>query len=173
MKTKPPLSEREIKKYSVGDKTEVSGRVLTARDAAHERIIESQKTPFSLEGSIIYHCGPLVEKRNGDWEVISAGPTTSTRLSKFIPSLLKKHNVRAIIGKGGLEQEAIEELKNNKCLYLSYTGGAASLAAKSIKEVINVYWQDLGMPEAVWELEVEKLPCTVSIDSEGNNLYQK
>lgn len=171
MKLKPPLSEKDVKKLSIEDDVELNGRILTARDAAHERILREDKIPFSLKGSVIYHCGPLIKIREGRWGVISAGPTTSSRLSKFIPKLLEKHEIRALIGKGGLSEKAIDVLSEKNCVYLSYTGGAAALAAKSIKRVKNVYWEDLGMPEAVWELLVKNFPCTVSIDTEGNCLY--
>ncbi|PTD94606.1 fumarate hydratase [archaeon SCG-AAA382B04] len=171
MEINSPLSEKKVKDLSLGQKVEVSGDILTARDKAHQRILNQFDLPFELDNQIIYHCGPLVSEEKENYKIISAGPTTSTRLSEFIPQILEKHEIRAFIGKGGLKKEAIESLKNNNCLYLSYTGGAGALAAKSIKRVKDVFWLDLGIPEAVWKLEIERLPCIVSIDTDGQTLY--
>lgn len=172
MEIKTPVSKEKAKSLRIGQEVEVTGKIYTARDAAHERILETKKLPFNLEESIIYHCGPLVKKEDDEWKIVSAGPTTSTRLSKFIPKLLEKHEIRAFIGKGGLDRKVIPVMREKNCVYLSYTGGAAALAAESIEKIKNAYWKDLGMPEAVWELMIHKMPCTVAIDTEGNNLFK-
>ena len=106
------------------------------------------------------------------WKVISAGPTTSGRMSKMTHSLLKAHEVRVIIGKGGME--GIASVLKNRCVYLAYTGGCAALASELIQEVKTVHWFDLGMPEAVWVLRVEEFgPLIVGIDSNGNDIFGK
>lgn len=169
-----PLKIEDIEKLNAGDIVYISGEVLTARDEAHARILEmeekGEKLPFSLEGAVIYHCGPLMQQTETGWKVISAGPTTSGRMSKMTPPLLKAHEVRAIIGKGGMKGVA-DSLKN-RCVYLAYTGGCAALAAELIKEVKTVHWLDLGMPEAVWVLRVEKFgPLIVGIDAKGKDIF--
>lgn len=169
-----PLKKEDIEKLNAGDIVYISGEILTARDEAHARILdvekEGEKLPFSLEGAVVYHCGPLMKKTENGWNVVSAGPTTSGRMSKMTPSLLKAHAVRAIIGKGGMKDVA-DSLKN-KCVYLAYTGGCAALAAELIKEVKAVYWLDLGMPEAVWVLRVEEFgPLIVGIDAKGKDIF--
>ena len=133
-----------------------------------------EKLPFSLEGAVIYHCGPLMQKsrkgENEDWKVVSAGPTTSGRMSKMTPPLLKAHEVRAIIGKGGMKDVA--DAMKNRCVYLAYTGGCAALAAELIKEVKAVHWLDLGMPEAVWVLRVQEFgPLIVGIDAKCKDIF--
>ncbi|MDD3317858.1 MAG: FumA C-terminus/TtdB family hydratase beta subunit [Methanosarcina sp.] len=169
-----PLKKEDIEKLNAGDIVYISGEILTARDEAHARILdmekEGKKLPFSLEGAAVYHCGPLMQKTENGWNVVSAGPTTSGRMSKMTPSLLKAHAVRAIIGKGGMKDVA-DALKN-KCVYLAYTGGCAALAAELIKEVKAVYWLDLGMPEAVWVLRVEEFgPLIVGIDAKRKDIF--
>ena len=169
-----PLKKEDIKKLNVEDIVYISGELLTARDEAHSRILEmdekGEKLPFSLEGAVIYHCGPLMQQTENGWKVISAGPTTSDRMSKTTHSLLKAHEVRVIIGKGGMECIASE--MKNRCVYLAYTGGCAALASKLIQEVKTVHWFDLGMPEAVWVLRVEDFgPLIVGIDSNGNDIF--
>lgn len=169
-----PLNLGDIEKLNAGDIVYISGEILTARDEAHARILEmeekGEKLPFSLEGAVIYHCGPLMQQTESGWKVVSAGPTTSGRMSKMTPPLLKNNEVRATIGKGGMKN--VSESMKNKCVYLAYTGGCAALAAELIKEVKTVYWLDLGMPEAVWVLRVEKFgPLIVGIDAKGKDIF--
>jgi len=171
-----PLKREDIEKLNAGDVVYISGDILTARDEAHARILEikerGEKLPFSLEGAVIYHCGPLMQQTEKGWKVISAGPTTSGRMSKMTPSLLKAHEVRAIIGKGGMK--GIASALENRCVYLAYTGGCAALAAQLIKEVKTVHWLDLGMPEAVWVLRVENFgPLIVGIDAKGKDIFSE
>ncbi|AKB43975.1 FumA C-terminus/TtdB family hydratase beta subunit [Methanosarcina vacuolata] len=171
---KTPLKKEDIEKLNAGDIVYISGEILTARDEAHARILEmgekKEALPFSLEGAVIYHCGPLIQQTENGWKVVSAGPTTSGRMSKMTPPLLKAHNVRAIIGKGGMKGVA-DALKNGS-VYLAYTGGCAALAAELIKEVKAVHWLDLGMPEAVWVLRVEEFgPLIVGIDIKGKDIF--
>ncbi|WP_292469914.1 FumA C-terminus/TtdB family hydratase beta subunit [Methanolobus sp.] len=169
-----PLKEEDIKELNAGDIVYLSGTIYTARDEAHARILEmaeeKKELPFDLKGSVIYHCGPLMRELDGNWEVVAAGPTTSARMSKMTPELLKIHDVRAFVGKGGMDN--VKESMDNKAVYLAFTGGCAALAAMSIQKVTHVYWLDLGMPEAVWELEVKDFgPLVVGIDSHKNDLF--
>jgi fumarate hydratase subunit beta len=169
-----PLKKEDIEKLNAGDIVFISGEILTARDEAHARILEledkREKLPFSLEGAVIYHCGPLMQEIEKGWKVISAGPTTSGRMSKMTPPLLKSYGTRAIIGKGGMK--GVVSSFKNRCVYLAYTGGCAALAAELIKEVKTVYWLELGMPEAVWVLRVEKFgPLIVGIDAKGRDIF--
>jgi fumarate hydratase subunit beta len=170
---KTPLKTEDIEPLRIGDIVYLSGKVLTARDKAHKRILETplKEIPFSLEGGAIYHCGPLMKKDDlGLWEVVAAGPTTSARMSAMTPKFLELHNVRILIGKGGMDD--IADSFRGKCVYLAYTGGCAALAADSIKNVCAVHWFDLGMPEAVWELEMDEFgPLIVGIDIKGNDLF--
>ncbi|OPY17720.1 MAG: fumarate hydratase [Methanomethylovorans sp. PtaU1.Bin073] len=171
-----PLKKEDIRKLVAGDVVYLSGIVYTARDEAHAHILEldgrNEELPFDLEGAAIYHCGPLMLKEDDKWRAIAAGPTTSDRMARMTPKLLEKHAVRALIGKGGMQ--GIAGTLEDKCVYLAYTGGCAALAAGSIKKVRSVHWPQLGMPEAVWELEVERFgPLVVGIDAHGNDLFEK
>ncbi len=137
-----------------------------------EYVEESRAIPVDLEGGVLFHCGPLVVKRNG-WELIAAGPTTSARMNGLEPRFIEASGVRGIIGKGGMSRPTVNAMKEHGCVYFSMTGGAAVLAAEGIKKVEGVEWLDLGVPEALWILEVENLgPLTVAIDAHGNSLYE-
>lgn len=124
-----------------------------------------------LKNSIIYHCGPLVIKQGKNYKIISAGPTTSSRLSIYLPKLIKKLGIKTIIGKGGLNKEAALAMKKYECVYLSAIGGAGALLASSIKKVKNVYKSEFGATDAIYELKVENFPCIVTVDTKGKNLY--
>ncbi|HUV81796.1 MAG TPA: FumA C-terminus/TtdB family hydratase beta subunit [archaeon] len=169
-----PLSRDEILELEAGDIVYLSGTIFTARDEAHLRILEltekGQNLPFDLDGAVIYHCGPLMQKAEGGWEAVAAGPTTSARMTEMTPVLLDNYNVRAIIGKGGMKD--IAPVLEGQCVYLAYTGGCAALAVDMIKEVKGVHWLELGMPEAVWILEVKRFgPLIVGVDAEGIDLF--
>ncbi|RLG91962.1 MAG: fumarate hydratase [Candidatus Hecatellales archaeon] len=174
---KTPLKEDEVRKLNVGDILYITGTIFSARDQAHRRILEyaekGLELPFNLDGAVIFHVGPIMQRKDDRWVVVSAGPTTSTRMNSTTPKLLERFRVRVIIGKGGMSFEVAEALKRFGAVYCHFTGGAGVLAAKNIKEVEGVEWIDLGMPEAVWKLKVEDFgPVTVTIDSKGRSLYE-
>ena len=173
-----PISEEDVRKLRVGDILYVTGVIYTARDAAHRRIIdylkEGKPLPFDLRGGVVYHCGPVVTKRDGQWVVIAGGPTTSARMELYEYEVIEKLGVRIVIGKGGMGRRTAEACAKYGAVYATYTGGAAVLAAQSIKRVVDVHWLDLGIPEAVWVLEVEDFgPLVVAIDSTGRNLIEE
>ena len=173
---KTPISEEEVRKLKVGDVIYITGTVITARDAAHVRAIEYHEKgieiPVSFKNIALYHCGPLVKKKNEEWEVLAAGPTTSTRMEYIEPKFIEIFKPRVIIGKGGMGKGTTEALKKYGAVYAAFPGGAAVLAAEAIKKIIKVEWLDLGVPEALWVLEVKDFgPLNVAIDCHGNNLY--
>ncbi len=169
MRLKTPLSEKDVLKLRAGDIVYLSGTIYTARDSAHRRILSlpREELPFEPEGAVIYHCGPVVRKRGYGYEIVSAGPTTSSRMNRYLDGILGL-GIRGIVGKGGMNVEPFKE----GAVYFAFTGGAGSLAAKSIKRVKAVHWLDLGIPEALWVLEVENFPLIVAIDAHGGSLYK-
>ena len=175
-KFKTPISEEEIRKLRANDVLYVTGTMFTARDQAHRRALEYFKQgkplPLNLEGLAVFHCGPIVKKKEDKWTIVAAGPTTSTRMEIFEDEFIKNFKVRVIIGKGGMGKRTTEAMAKYGAVYGAFTGGAAILAANAIKTVKRVEWLDLGMPEAMWILDVEEFgPLTVAIDSHGNNLF--
>jgi len=176
-KLKTPISEEDIRKLKVNDVIYITGIIITARDAAHRRALEfhkeGKKPPVNLQGLAVFHCGPIVKKEDDKWIVVAAGPTTSTRMDLFEDEFIKDFKVRVVIGKGGMGKKTTEAMKRYGAVYGAFTGGAGVLAAKAIKNVKSVEWYDLGMPEALWVLEVKDFgPLTVAIDAHGNNLFE-
>jgi len=178
-KFKTPISEEDVRKLKVNDVLYVTGTIVTARDAAHKKALEQFKQgkplPVNLEGSAVFHCGPIVKKEDDRWVVVAAGPTTSTRMDQFEDEFIEAFKVRVVIGKGGMGKRTTDAMKKYGAVYGAFTGGAGVLAAKAVKNVKTVEWlQDLGMPEALWVFEVEEFgPLTVAIDSHGNNLFEE
>ena len=172
-----PISKKDVKKLKIGDVIYVSGIVFTARDEAHERALEmakkGEKMPIDFEGLAVYHCGPVVRKVGETWEIVAAGPTTSTRMDIFEDEFIKEFDVNVVIGKGGMGERTAKAMKKYKAVYTAFVGGAAVVAAKGIKRVKEVHWLDLGTPECLWVLEVEKFgPLIVGIDTNGDSLFQ-
>jgi fumarate hydratase subunit beta len=174
---KTPISEEQVRKLKVNDTLYVTGTMVTARDEAHKRALDlhnnNKQLPINLEGLALFHCGPIVKKVNNKWTVVAAGPTTSFRMEPLQADFLKNFKVRLVIGKGGMGQKTVDAMQKCGAVYGAFTGGAAILAAKAIKQVKNVEWLDLGMPEALWILQIEDFgPLTVAIDTYGNNLFE-
>jgi fumarate hydratase subunit beta len=176
-KLKTPISEEEIRKLRVNDVLYVSGTVVTARDQAHRRALECVKKgkplPMNLEGLAVFHCGPVMSRQGDRWIAVAAGPTTSARMEIFEDEFIRNFKPRVVIGKGGMGEKTTAAMAKYGAVYGAFTGGAAVLAAKAIKNVKGVMWLDLGMPDAVWILEVDEFgPLLVAIDSCGNNLFR-
>ena len=174
---KLPVDSGEIKKLHVGDIIYVTGTIFTARDDAHHMILEKDKNnlPFDPSEMALYHCGPLMKKTDKGWQVVSAGPTTSSRMEIFEDEFIEKYGINIIIGKGGMGERTEKSLQKNTGVYTAYTGGAGALAADKVEEVPAVYWLDeLGMPEAAWIFKVKEFgPLVVAIDSHGRSIYKE
>jgi tartrate/fumarate subfamily iron-sulfur-dependent hydro-lyase beta chain len=172
-----PLNSTEVTTLHIGDVVYVSGTLFTARDEAHHVMLEKDRReiPFDPSKMALYHCGPLMKKSNNTWEVVSAGPTTSSRMELFEDQFIEKFGITLIIGKGGMGDQTRQALQKHHTVYTSFTGGAGALAAENIDNVTGVYWLDeLGMPEAVWILKVTRFgPLIVAMDAHGESLYKK
>jgi fumarate hydratase subunit beta len=168
-----PIKEDVIEKLTAGTSVLLSGVIYTARDAAHQRLIQAldreEKLPFDLEGQTIYYMGPSPAPPG---QVIgSAGPTTSSRMDRYTHRLLAA-GIKAMIGKGSRSPEVREAIKKYKAVYLTTIGGAGALLAKSIKQAEVIAYEDLGA-EAIMRLTVENFPAIVANDIFGQDLFQQ
>lgn len=179
LELRTPLREEDVERLNIGDVVYLTGTIFTSRDKTQLKIIkmikEGLSLPISLAGLVEYHAGPVVKKIGKEWNILSVGPTTSFRMERYEAEFIELTKIRGIVGKGGMGKLTIEACKRNKAFYGIYPGGAGALAAKSIKQVKGSYFlQELGVPEAMWILEVEKFgPVVIAIDSFGNNLYEQ
>ncbi len=167
-----PFSEEDVCGLKSGEMVYITGTIYTARDAAHKRLYESlqagEEIPMELQNNIIYYLGPSPAREG---QIIgSAGPTTSSRMDKYTPLLLK-NGLKGMIGKGKRSLSVIDSMKENNAVYFAAIGGAGALLSKCIKKAEVIAYDDLGT-EAIRKLYVEKLPAIVVIDSQGNNLYE-
>ena len=167
-----PMTKETAITLTAGDYVYISGTIYTARDAAHKRLFETLKEgkelPIDLENNLIYYLGPTPAREG---KVIgSAGPTTSSRMDKYAPTLLDMGQT-GMIGKGKRSEEVIKSMVKNQAVYFAAVGGAGALLSKCIKKAEVIAYDDLGT-EAIRKLEVENLPVIVVIDSKGNNLYE-
>jgi len=168
-----PLTDEDVTKLRIGDSVLLTGKIYTARDAAHKRLFDlaqkGEKLPIDLHGQIIYYAGPAPAKPG--YVIGPAGPTTSGRCDPYTPVLLA-HGLKGMIGKGVRSKEVREAMQKFKAVYFAATGGAAALISKNIKAVKIVAYEDLG-PEAIRELDVVDLPLIVANDMHGGDLYEE
>ena len=168
-----PVDAKTIEKLTAGTQVLISGIVYTARDAAHQRLIQAldngEKLPFNFEGQTIYYVGPSPARPG---QIIgSAGPTTSSRMDIYTPRLLAA-GVRAMIGKGSRSPAVREAIKKYKAVYFAAIGGAGALLARSIKKVEVIAYDDLGT-EAIRRLNIEDFPVIVANDIYGEDLFEQ
>lgn len=167
-----PITEEQIRKLKVGDVVIINGLIHTGRDALHHYLMEHD-APVDLNGSVIYHCGPVMMKDDaGEWHVKAAGPTTSIREEPYQGDVMKKFGIRAVIGKGGMGPKTLQALQEHGGVYLNAIGGAAQYYARCLKKVEGVdFLKEFGVPEAMWHLQCEGFAAIVTMDSHGSSLH--
>ena len=165
-----PLSEEQVRSLKVGDVVLISGECFTGRDAVHHYLMKHEP-PVDLHGAVLYHCGPVMLKSGDEWQVRAAGPTTSSREEPYEATVLERYGVRAVIGKGGMGATTLAALQKYGAVYLNAIGGAAQYYARRVTKVHGVHLLDLGVPEAMWHLEVEDFAAIVTMDAHGNSLH--
>lgn len=167
------VTPEEVQTWQPGDTLLLNGKLLTGRDAAHKRMVDmiakGEPLPVDLKGRFIYYVGPVDPV--GDEVVGPAGPTTATRMDKFTRTMLEETGLLGMVGKAERGEAAIEAIRDNKAVYLMAVGGSAYLVAQAIKKARVVGFEDLGM-EAIYEFEVEDMPVTVAVDSQGTSVHQ-
>ena len=168
-----PASEEAIRELRAGDEVTVDGHIIGIRDRTQIRIFDQGiEPPMDLNGAFLLHTAPGVRKLGpGKYEKICIGTTTSARMVRFTEGLGAQYGVRAICGKGGLPDEAIEPMQRLGMVYFAIVGGAAALETTQIEEIEEVYWEEL-MPECLWKFRVKHFgPLWVGIDAHGNSLF--
>ena len=185
-----PIADQDIRALQAGDTILLNGIILTARDRAHqwlyERFIARSLKPSAedmevhqalkdlLQGGIIYHCGPIVQRmENGEYRFIAAGPTTSMREEACQVEIIHHFNLKGVIGKGGMGEKTLEACAQTPAVYLHAVGGAGALSAGAVEKVLGVYKLEFGIPEAMWAIRVKDLPLVVSMDAHGQSLHEQ
>lgn len=183
-----PISDEAIRDLKVGDSVALSGMMVTGRDAAHkwmmETFIKKTRAPQDddlqvyeelkklLNGSVIYHCGPVVSGLDTkEYKFLAAGPTTSIREEPYQADVMKHFNVKGVIGKGGMGAKTLKGCQETPGVYLHAIGGAASFLAQTVVKVHGVFKMEFGVPEAMWVIEVKDFPVVVTMDSHGGSQH--
>jgi len=173
-----PVSKKDIRSLYVGDTVLIHGQIVTGRDRVHkflfnERLSEKE-LPVNLEGTILYHCGPIIKKTPEGYKVVAAGPTTSIRVEMYEHQIISGYGLRGIMGKGGMGKQTLNALKKNGCVYFHTIGGAAVYLAERVKRVVDVWkLEEFGVAEAMWVLDVEEFPAIVTMDAHGRSLHEQ
>ena len=185
---KLPISDEAVRQLKVGDPVALSGVMVTGRDAVHKWMMDTfiKKTRPAqgddlsvyeaikplLEGSVIYHCGPVVAgMETKEYRFVAAGPTTSIREEPYQGDVMRHFKIKGVIGKGGMGAKTLAACQEVPGVYLHAIGGAASLIAQTVKRVLGVYKLDFGVPEAMWVIEVQDFPAVVTMDAHGGSLH--
>ena len=184
-----PIPDDAIRALNVGDTVSLNGIVVTGRDAAHKFLIDHyikvdqvaaedaelyEDLKKLLDGGVIYHCGPVVAKQDdGSYKFVAAGPTTSIREEPYQADVIKHFNLKGVIGKGGMGAKTLQACADQPAVYLHAIGGAATLIAQAVKEVVTVHKLEFGVPEAMWVIRVEDFPLVVTMDSHGQSIHEQ
>jgi fumarate hydratase class I len=185
-----PISPDTIKSLHTGDTVALSGIMATGRDTVHKWMIDTfirnirkpegddlevyEKIKPVFKESIIYHCGPIVSGVDtGDYKFVAAGPTTSIREEPYQSEVLHHFDMRGVIGKGGMGANTLKACQDVPAAYFHAIGGAATLIAESVEEVLGVYKLSFGVPEAIWVLRVKEFPVVVTMDSHGVSIHDE
>jgi fumarate hydratase subunit beta len=183
-----PITDDVIRDLKVGDAVALSGMMVTGRDTVHKWMIDTfikktrppqgddlqvyEELKKLLNGSVIYHCGPVVSGLDTrDYKFVAAGPTTSIREEPYQADVMKHFNIKGVIGKGGMGAKTLRGCEETPAVYFHAIGGAASYIAQTVTKVHDVFKLDFGVPEAIWVIEVKEFPVVVTMDSHGGSQH--
>ncbi|HEX7621474.1 MAG TPA: FumA C-terminus/TtdB family hydratase beta subunit [Anaerolineales bacterium] len=184
-----PISDETIRSLEVGQPVALTGVMITGRDVVHKWLIETfiKKTRLPqgedlqvyealkpiLAGGVIYHCGPVVSGLDTkQYKFVAAGPTTSIREEPYQADVMKHFNLKGVIGKGGMGAKTLKGCQEVPGVYFHAIGGAATLIAQSVTNVLGVHKLEFGVPEAIWVIEVKDFPVVVTMDAHGRSLHE-
>jgi fumarate hydratase class I len=184
-----PISDETIRSLHAGDPVELTGIMMTGRDAVHkwmsETFIKKTRPPQGndlkiyedikkyLDHGVLYHCGPVVSGlETKEYRFVAAGPTTSIREEPYQTDVMKHFQLKGVIGKGGMGAKTLQGCADTPGVYFHAIGGAATFLAQTVQKVLGVYkLEEFGVPEAMWVIEVRNFPVVVTMDSHGRSQH--
>lgn len=173
-----PLTKEDVLSLNAGDMVLINGQLVTGRDRVHKFLFNEkpakEQIPFNLEGTVLYHCGPIIRKAQKGFELVAGGPTTSMRVEMYEHLIISEYGIRGVMGKGGMGRQTLNALKENGCVYLHTIGGAAVYLADRVKRVVDVWkLEEFGETEAMWVFDVKEFPAIVTMDAHGRSLHEE
>lgn len=173
---KLPLKKSEAAKLKLGNIVTVNGKIFTGRSRFHIRAIENNILPPIDFASVncFFHVGPVMKKERDEWKIVSIEPTSSIRFERYGGDVIRKLNLRTIIGKTTMGRRTAEALRETGGVYLSKIGLCGNMLGTQVKKVHDVFFlEELGKTEACWVMEVENFgPFFVAIDSNGRSYFE-
>ncbi|RPI95005.1 MAG: fumarate hydrolyase [Chloroflexi bacterium] len=184
-----PINDEIIRSLHAGDPVELTGIMMTGRDAVHKWMIETfvrktrqpvgddlqvyQEISKYLNQGVLYHCGPVVSGiETKEYQFVAAGPTTSIREEPYQADVMKHFHLKGVIGKGGMGAKTLQGCVDTPGVYFHAVGGAATFLAQTVQKVLGVYkLEEFGVPEAMWVIEVKNFPVVVTMDSHGQSKH--
>jgi fumarate hydratase class I len=185
-----PINDDVIRSLHVGEPVELSGIMMTGRDAVHKWMVETfinktrepqgndlqvyEEIKKYLDHGVLYHCGPVVSGiETRDYKFVAAGPTTSIREEPYQADVMKHFQLKGVIGKGGMGAKTLQGCVDTPGVYFHAVGGAATFLARTVQKVLGVYkLEEFGVPEAMWVIDVRKFPVVVTMDSHGGSQHK-
>lgn len=175
-----PLDAAQIRELNLDDTVYLSGTVYVMMfDGQFEKLMapirRGEPSPLELDGGVIYHTGTIYRKdENGNYDFCAIGATTSMKFNKQTPEIIRKTGVRAIIGKGGMNAEVLDAMKECGCVYLSVVGGCSAIYTPQVVDIVKEYWPQKSWSKNVLELKVDRYgPLFVAMDAKGNSVFQQ
>jgi fumarate hydratase subunit beta len=186
-----PISDETVRSLHVGEPVELSGIMMTGRDAVHKWITETfikktrppqgddlqvyEEIQKYLYQRVLYHCGPVVAGiETKEYKFVAAGPTTSAREEPYQALVMQHFNLKGVIGKGGMGPKTLQGCIDTPGVYFHAVGGAASFLAQTVQKVLGVYkLEEFGVPEAMWVIEVKSFPVVVTMDAHGESQHKR
>jgi len=158
----------DLNELQVGDRIEISGFILTARDAVmaklEKMIFEDDLRTFgvNLKGSAIMHTA---------FSPAGYGPTSSNKEEiEGMMGLLSQKGVKFHLGKGAIKQTTVRDLNEFNSVFVVIPPISALLADRLIAKRVVAFPEE-GV-EAMHELIVERLPGIVAV-AHGKSIFDK
>jgi tartrate/fumarate subfamily iron-sulfur-dependent hydro-lyase beta chain len=172
------MTKEDAFSLHAGEIVSINGQIVTGRDKLHKFLFNErpskERIPFDLEGTILYHCGPIVRKTHKGFVVVAGGPTTSMRVEMYEQRIISEYGISGVMGKGGMGKQTLNALRENGCVYLNTIGGAGVYLAGKVIKVVDVWkLEEFGIAEAMWLFEVRDFPAIVTMDAHGRSLYEE
>ena len=172
-----PLSEEAARELNAGDVVYLSGEIVQLLAPAHKRALEykseGKPLPFDLENMAIYHCYSCLIGEGDSLECKFLGASTSAGVNAYEPEFIRKFKIRAIVGKGGMNQETLEAMKEAGCVYLAQIGGCCQLYTQTVEQTTETFWDDLAANRGIKHVFKDLGPLIVSMDAKGNSLFEE
>ncbi len=175
-----PITEEQIRSLKLEDEVYLSGDAYCMLYADHYKLIldackAGEQPPMDMRGSAIYNTG-VIWRRDSDGNSVlyALGTTASYKFNAYTPELIRAAGIRAVIGKGGMNDETLSAMKECGCAFLAIPGGCTSIFTPRA-EIAEEYSPKIP------ELDNQRLrfkfdkfgPLMVTMDANGNSVYHE